>query len=430
MLTGYIVFENIVSFRKQFSLEQDFYLIFEIGTENDKYLKQAVRECIAHDMCKGIVFDLGENWMVFGKLFFLRSIIEQLLFASKKVSLSGVPPCVHRTLLGGYLYMRFRYNQVPNFTNMKHVEEETYLPMCESCFDKEICSGPASMDMSTFSPVIKRHSSVIPKNQIRPFGSDLVYLNAMHEAYVLYCQQTKSSEAYRTVYYVNNIDFNSEHSYANRFVYGCDYPGPAEYAEEFTFLKEHVIHKQYIDLLESIASIEKTSQIAYSLAQKGEVFRESFYMFVSKQYGDKILQDFKVHYKYPESLDMQFIGIGVDVISNEIEGYKLYFQSTKSFLKRYLEPYGIAMSSLTHNSHYVVLRLNREQHFVSYKIEILIVHEDLKYFKDVIDDYDYFDEQLKQKGLYNIAIEIVEERISKINIYHRHYFTESTIHDI
>jgi hypothetical protein len=174
--------------------------------------------------------------------------------------------------------------------------------------------------------------------------------------------------------------------------------------------------------LQSAAKVEKTSQIAYSLAQKGTIFRESFYMFVSKQYGDRILKDFNVHYKYPHAFNMQFIGIGIDVIQNKIEGYKLYFQSTRDFLKNYLKPYGIEISRLKHNSYYLVLRLDKKQHFVSYKIEILIEYEDLKYFKDVMSDYDYYDMKLKQEGLYNIAIEIVDDQISKINIYHRHYF--------
>ncbi len=183
-------------------------------------------------------------------------------------------------------------------------------------------------------------------------------------------------------------------------------------------------------MLESIANIDKTSQIAYSLAQKKDIFRESFYVFVSKQYGDKILQDFNIWYEYPRSNDMQFIGVGIDVINNAIEGYKLYFQSYKSFLKSYLEPLGLDISKLSNNSHYLVLRLNKQQHFISYKIELLIVYEDLKYFQDLLDDYAYYDEKLKPPGLYNIAIEIVKNKISKINIYHRHYLTKSSIDEI
>ena len=41
-----------------------------------------------------------------------------------------------------------------------------------------------------------------------------------------------------------------------------------------------------------------------------------------------------------------------------------------------------------------------------------------------------YDEKLKPPGLYNIAIEIVKNKISKINIYHRHYLTKSSIDEI
>jgi hypothetical protein len=302
--------------------------------------------------------------------------------------------------------------------------------MCTLCTDKNICVGTDDIDISGFKPIIKKSVSSFPVNKSQPFDQDLVFLNSMHEVYIEHCHKIESSVSYRTVYYVSNIDFKSEYSYANRFVYGCDYIGPDEYKEEFAFLRAHVIHTKYIDLLESITDMEKTSQIAYSLAQKEDIFRESFYMFVSKQYGDKVLQDFNISYKYPRSSDMQFIGVGVDVINDVAEGYKLYFQSFKSFLKSYLEPFGLDISELSHNSHYLVLRLDKHQHLVSYKIELLFLHEDLKYFKDLIDDYAYYDEKLKSSGLYNMAIEIVENRISKINIYHRHYFMENENNDV
>jgi len=420
----HIIFENIFLLKRRLVSGGNFYLHFDLNMGNDQYLKQIAMLCTGSRKCRGVIFQIGQNRFIFGKWFFFKDIFEQLLVADKQVSIKGIPACVIRTLLGGYLYMRFVNNQPDKHVihECREQGEEIFLPVCESCIDKKGCCGVGNIDMTELKPVIKKHLGSIPVHLVKPFGKEHVILNTMHQAYIEYCHKKESPVTYRTVYYVNNIDFKSEHSYSNRFVYGCDYISPDEYAEEFAFLREHVFHKQYIDLLESIASIEKTSQIAYSLAQKGEIFRESFYMFVPKQYGDKILEDFKVHYQYPQSLDMQFIGIGIDVIHNKIEGYKLYFQSAKDFLKNYLKPYGIEISRLIHNSHYLVLRLDKKQHFVSYKIEILIEHEDLQYFRNVIDDYDYYDTQLKQKGLYNIAIEIVDDQISKINIYHRHYF--------
>lgn len=427
MRKEHIVFENMVQIQQQFEFQQDFYLHFYIDAGNNKYFNQCIKMCIEDEVCSGVVFHVEQNRFIFEKLFFLKDMIEQLLFSGRKVGICGLPPCIPRTLLGGYLYMRFINNQVEQNPKIVYQSQvaKVYLPKCQFCVDQDICLGPGDINMESFKPIIKKNVSPIFTKTFQAFKSDYVYLNSMHEAYVAYCQKRESSVTYRTVYYVSNIDFNSEHSYSNRFVYGCDYINPNEYTEEFSFLREHVIHKQYIDLLESIASIEKTSQIAYSLAQKGKVFRESFYMFVSKQYGKKLLNDFNINYKYPQSFHMHFIGIGVDVISDEIAGYKLYFRSTKSFLKRYMEPFGIDITYLTYNSHYLVLRLDKKQNFISYKVEILIMHKDLKYFKEIIDDYDYYDKKLNDNELYNIAVEIVEEKISKINIYHRHNFMES-----
>jgi hypothetical protein len=424
MRTEHIVFENIPLLKKHAASDKNFYLHFDLHVGNDKYLKQIANICMENHKCRAMIFQIDQQRFVFRKLFFFKAVFEQLLVAGKQVVITGIPVCLIRAFLGGYLYMRFIYNQADEGLTFDCPEEKEtiFLPMCESCIDKNGCCGVGRIDMAQLKPVIKKHLSPRPVQLAKPFDTDHVILNSMHQAYIKYCHEKESPVTYRTVYYVNNINFKSEHSYAERFVYGCDYISPDEYAGEFAFLREHVLHKQYIDLLQSAAKVEKTSQIAYSLAQKGTIFRESFYMFVSKQYGDRILKDFNVHYKYPHAFNMQFIGIGIDVIQNKIEGYKLYFQSTRDFLKNYLKPYGIEISRLKHNSYYLVLRLDKKQHFVSYKIEILIEYEDLKYFKDVMSDYDYYDMKLKQEGLYNIAIEIVDDQISKINIYHRHYF--------
>ncbi len=427
MIIENISFQDLEQLGLFLEKEQRFYLNFNLDENNDKYLKQIIKMCMDHQGFKGVIFHVDTHKFIFDRLFFVKSLIEQLLILKKQVSIKGVPICVSRTLLGGYLYMLFVNNQVvENIENNYETQtNRVFLPMCISCIDKDGCIGTNKIDMQSFNPIIKKSLSFFPVNGLKPFEQDLVFLNSKHEIYVEHCRNVQSLVAYRTVYYVSNIDFKSEYSYDNRFIYGCDYIGPDEYKKEFKFLRSNVIHSKYIDLLESIASIEKTSQIAYSLAQKGDIFRESFYMFVSKQYGDKILQDFQIIYKYPHSNDMQFIGVGIDVINDVIEGYKLYFQSFKSFLKSYLEPFGLDISKLSHNSHYLVLRLDKHQHLVSYKVELLFLYEELKYFRDLIDDYTYYDKKLNSTGLYNMAIEIVKNKISKINIYHRHYFMEN-----
>lgn len=407
--------------------EENFYVHFEIDRGNDKYLRQIVTICSLCDTWRGIVFHIDKNRFSFSKLFFLRELVEQLLVSGKHIGMMGVPLCVPRTLLGGYLYMRFIENRIPQNSQSKPKSPTTniFLPLCEGCIDKHSCSGTDGFSFDDFHPKIKKTTTTLRLDAMEPFDKELVFLNKMHAFYLNYCLQNKSSVGYRTVYYVSNIDFDSVHSYADRFVYGCDYMGADEYTNEFEFLREHTIHSRYVDLLESVASVEKTSQIAYSLAQKGDVYRESFYMFVTKQYGNKVLADFQITFQYPKSPDMVFIGLGMDVIDDLTQGYKLYFHSTKSFLRSYLMPFDLDISKLTHNSHYLVWRLDKEQQFISYKIELLFVYEDLQWFKHILPNYDHYVKTLKPTSLYNFAIEIVNNKISKINIYHQNFLARS-----
>ena len=194
---------------------------------------------------------------------------------------------------------------------------------------------------------------------------------------------------------------------------------PEEYQQEFEFLRGNVLNPLYVELLKSIADVNKTSQIAYSLAEKGGMFRESFYMFVARNYSTGLLCDFGINYQIPMSRDMNFFGAGVDVIEGRSEFSKLYFQSSKNFVNSYFENYNIDVSRLGHNFHYVVIRLDRNCRFLSYKIELLFTYDELPIFEPILPHYEFYVERLTHEGIYNFAVEFEQDRISKINIYHR-----------
>lgn len=426
------LFKSIESLQEQLSKHEPFYLHFLLAKGEEVYLKETISLTLHHRLCIGFVFEVDTKNFSYVKLFFVKTWLEKVLLINKPLEIIGIPKCVLRTLFGGYMYMRWEENQRVYLQNsvQKSMVEKTFLPICDKCVDKEDCLGTSNIDIPSINPIIKRELSSIFKNKIQPFDEKHYALNDIHQAFLDYCVQTKSKVSYRSVYYVSNIDFHSEHSYANRFVYGCDYLSPQEYAQEFSFLRAHVIYGKFIDTLASVAAIECTSQIAYSLAQKAHSIRESFYMFVSKEYGDKILKDFSITYVYPKSLDMPFIGVGIDVIANEIEGYKLYFRATKTFLKNYVHSFDIDITQLHYTSHYLVLRLDKQQQCISYKIEMLLKYHELHYFKNVIDNYAFYTQTLNENGTYNIAIEIEENSITKINIYHRSYIDESKKDDV
>ena len=107
MKAGSVIFKNMLLLQQSFESEQNFYLHFDIDVGNDKHLKQIVKMCIEHSTCRGLIFYFDQDRFKFEKLFFLKDIIELLLVSCKQIDLIGIPVCVIRTLLGGYLYMRF-----------------------------------------------------------------------------------------------------------------------------------------------------------------------------------------------------------------------------------------------------------------------------------------------------------------------------------
>ena len=432
MTATFLHYEDLDSFQRYLKSKSNFYLIFDLGSGGKKNLKQIVNLCITHKNCNGIAFNIDFKKLAFEKLFFYKCFFEQLLISGKSIGIWQVPLCLSRKLLGGYLYMRFFNNRIEESSFQTHTTQKgrRFLPICEKCIDKTHCNGTFLVDLETFRPHIKKSPQPILSIDEHPFDKKLVLLNNMHAAYLRHCRSIKSSVCNRHVYYVSNIDFKSEHSYPNRFVYSCDYPSPDEYEKELKFLEKHTIHKKYVEILGSVMDIDKTSQIAYSLAQKDNTLRESFYMFTPKHYGDKLLKDFHIHYDYPQSIDINFMGLGIDVIHNETKGYKLYFLSQKHFLKKYLEPFGIDLLKINHHFHYLVFRLDKKQTFESYKIEILFEHEDIKHFKNILHAYPNYAENLKRHGLYNFSIEIKNNKISKINIYHQHYTSKSETDEI
>ena len=203
----------MVLFKKSLSSGEDFIIYFELNKGNDKYLSQIINSCLEVRHCKGVVFYLdSQKRHVPEKLLFLRKKIGQLLIADKDVLVEGVPSCILRSVLGGYLYMRFFYrkSKEPSFVENSVDNSKTpFLPMCTYCMDKHVCSGLGNMDMEAFNPIVKKYSISVPINNMHPFETQYALLNANHEKYMKYCYSKSSQVTYRTIYYVSNINFSS-----------------------------------------------------------------------------------------------------------------------------------------------------------------------------------------------------------------------------
>jgi len=414
-------FTNLEALEALCKSAHPFLLKHYIGSAQDKHLKLLADRCINAPPVQGVVFEIEKENQDFGDLFFLKTIIERFLNAEKQVGLWGVPECVPRKLLGGYLYMKYRHHSIAQKPpEQAKATKKHMLEICDKCIDQENCIGLGKRNAKTYKPITKKRLAPQTPGQEQPqIEFDSTSLAEKHTEFIRHCRSLESPTATRRVYYATNIDYHSKHSYPNRFIYQCDYLGPEEYQLEYSFLKKQASNHSYIELLESISDIDVTSQIAYSLAEKDGRTRESFYMFVSKQYGTKLLDDFGIRYEPPQTPDMQFIGAGIDVIDKNPESYKIYFRSPKSFIIRYFEAFDVDISKLPHNSHYMVLRLDKNQQLVSFKIEMLFVYKDLPILKPLLENYDYFHQQLKHTGQYNIAVEFEQDSISKVNVYHQ-----------
>ncbi|MGW8169144.1 MAG: hypothetical protein ACWGHH_03970 [Sulfurovaceae bacterium] len=403
------------------------YLFLTVGLGNDFDLSNIVAQCVANDHCDGIVFEIDKEAHFFDDLMFLKDYVIDLLAKDKRVGLWGIPECVIRIILDSYWYMRFLETKIAGNNVYDCCQNAIYLPECENCLDRGTCSGTGNKNRDFLKKRFKRSKS---KPKVR-FKTNLFQLPSTsifnkYKKFLLHSSfgNKASSTTDRYVYFATSVDYGSVHAYANRFVYMCNHLNSKAYDKEFDFLRKQSINSAYVDLIQSVASVEKTMQVAYSLAEKNGIYRESFYMYTPEHYGERLLKDFNIHYVIPQSKKMKFIGVGIDVIDEKNVGYKLYFKCPKNFLSSYFEPLGIELKKVKAKLHYLVWRLDNEQKLLSYKIEVLIGHKDFKLFKNLIDNYEYFDRNFEKLDIFNVAIEFEEDKISKINLYHRNYLAK------
>ncbi len=404
------------------------YLFFTVGHGNDDDVSSIIERCIANDHCNGIVFEIDKERQLFDDLMFIKDDVVSLLAKDKRVGLWGIPECVIKIILGGYWYMRFWETKITEENIAHHLTNAVYLPECEKCLDRATCIRVENDKNIDF---LKERFNKSKSSSKKMFKTDLFKLRSTlvfnkYKKFLLYSSfnNNKNSITVRKAYFATSVDYGSAHSYADRFIYMCSNLNSKAYDKEFDFLRKQSINSSYIDLLQSIASVKKTSQIAYSLAEKNGVFRETFYMYAPEYYGEGLLKDFSIDYVIPRIDEMKFIGVGIDVIDEKKVGYKLYFKCPKSFLSSYFEPLGIEIEKVKSESHYFVLRLDHEQKLLSYKIEVLVGHEDFKLFKNLVDNYEYFETNFEKLDIFNVAIEFEKDKISKINLYHRNYLTQ------
>jgi len=332
-----------------------------------------------------------------------------LLNHDKRIGIWGVPLCVVRTMFNAYIYMRFFETHIAE--NPMGVKTKIFLNYCDKCIDRLGCLGFRNIKTDTLKPTIKSiHNQYNNGYLKKPFNSTLNVLNQKHALCVHHCQ-TDSKTTFRHIYYADSVSMNSKHAYTNRFIYSCDYLNSEESEFEFSFLENIVFNKKMVYKFKSLFKTSNNIQLIYSLAEKKGSYRETFYYFVPSSVSSNFLQNFNLTF---DEINYVFFGIGIDSINSELTGYKIYYKVSQSIMLTYLEKIGIKDYKFLGEKLFIVYRLNKNEDILSYKIEIEIKHQDLKYFKLFLNNYNYY-AKLDTK---NITIEILEDKIEKVNIYY------------
>ena len=402
---------------------EPFIFIFKLGIGNDNALKKIIDYCLSNYMVKGFILQVDNEQKNMERFFFLESFIMLLLNNNKRVGIWGVPLCVPRTMFSPYVFMRFLEKKIEENILDKNHRDNIFLSDCVDCIDRSTCRGFRDIDLKKFKPLIKyKNINLVAELEKNIFDKNAKYLNNKHNLFLEHCN-INSSTTDRYLYYVQNIDFNSEHSYNNRFVYSCDFLRDNEYENEFKFINENAINKDFVFKIKSIVTVSNMEQLVYSLAEKNGKYRETFYIYRPDITSSNLLDDFKINFKVPNQNFFSFIGIGFDSIDHNIMGYKIYYKVTKNYMISYLKSLGIEGKDLSLQKHYIVFRLNNNQNLVSHKIEIRIRNEDFKHFKSLLNHFDYYNSQFTNLHIFNITLEIKDKKISKINLYHKNHLS-------
>ena len=417
-LNRFYRFENVDALLHLLVAEEPFVLSVGIGNGDEKFLNQISNICMENACFTGIIFEVEDIVDKTDKLFFLQSVFSRLITAGKIVDFKGIPVCALRTFVNGYTYMRLMQEKMSY--EGRDIAGHPHLYQCDNCDFFPRCSENGVDENS----LKKRMQLFETAKEHNPFEKNSPLYNR-HNAFLNHCASFDNAVIRRAVYYVMNSDFGSRHSYDDRFFYACLHLPADGFQKEFEFLASQCSSTAYVDLLKSIACGEKSSQIGYGIAKKENVTRETFYMNADEQYGKRLLDDFNISYRVPDTPDLHFTGIGIDVIAGRTEGYKLYFRSPRSFIANYLDFFEIDVKNIMKKTQHLVIRLDSSQNFLSYKIEIHLKKHELYLFKKYLKNYEYLDANFDKLRIYVITLEIDADRISKVNIYHERCIPES-----
>lgn len=426
----YFVYINEMQYSKCLNATRHFYLIFELTKKNRKSLLKIIQDCIEHEHFHGIIFIVDKNEVLLERLFYLKELSFKLFKNHKEVGLWGIPYCVTQLIFDAYDFSKFVPRLIPEESQMYSKYTPTYqqgsslLLKCVECLAVSHCDGLGSRKENHNMWNYRTSLEYRKRGRDKLFKTDNKKIQNMYDEFCDYVDHSDLTYADRYLYFVKNIDFGSDYSFANRFVYHCDFPPSFEYEKEFNFLDTYVENKDFLPKISELAYKGEIRRIGYSKAEKDGVSRESFYVNPNGENNYYLLEyfDIKVDRSFPNKL----LGVGIDFHNGKIKSYKAYFvvpsEILLEMLPQYFKKINIDLRALHEKEHYYIIRLDENKKKISERIDMVYNDKDRLHYEPYFKYIPFSEEALKELYLFAFAFEFEAMHLNKMNIYYRNRF--------
>ena len=426
----YAVYIDAIQYQKWLEDKREFYLIFELSKKNRKSLLTIVQECLEYKHFLGMIFVVEKNELLFERLFYIKTLALKLLDNDKSTGVWGVPYCVMQSIFGPCDYSHYASGLIPQTNEIfsKYIptyrKDSSLLIKCAECICVSDCDGLGSRTANHHMWDYRTSHTYRTKERDILFKTEQKEMQKIYDLFCNHIDQSDLSYADRYLYFVKNIDFGSPYSFAERFVYHCDFLPHFEYEKEFDFLSQHIKNRDLLPRIRFLAEKEEICRLGYSKAVNENIHRESLYINPRYENSYYLLEFFDVEIE--RSFPNKFFGVGVDFFNGEIKSYKIYFVVHSEILLQmrphYFKKIGIDIDTLHQKEHYFIVRLNADKESVSERIDLIYNERDHLHYARYFEQALFPNENMKKIHPFAFAFEFEKDNIKKINIYYRNRF--------
>jgi len=387
--------------------------------------------CLGESRCRGVVFVVDRDRILFSRLFFLREIMLKLKASGRSVGVWGVPECVLLEILGPWDYTLLRPEMTdpegPGRCAVSRVglHGSALMRHCAGCILCKTCEGMGSRQENLVVREFRTVSRLRRKGRDRFFESGNPQMRRRYRAFCDYVDQSDLRYADRYLYFIRNLDFGSPFSQKERFVYHCDYLPPAGYVREGDFLATQSRQKALVERIVRLGETGRVSRLGYSAAVRESEWRESFYLAPGNG-KDLSLLDALGPIPHTDPVGELFGGVGMDFYNGTLHTFKVYHLVRREWVMRFAAPLaeatGIDLAALREPLHYYVERLDPSGRRLSHRIDLTYRSEDHPQYEALIDRFGFDAETLTSIRIFGFAFDFEGESLTKINLYFRNVY--------